>query len=56
MGHSSPFVSSCTRRQWARRRGARTRRAWLALSLPMMFSLAVVAAGAIAFLAGHGSF
>jgi hypothetical protein len=53
MGQSSPFVSSCTRRQLARRRG-RARRAWLWVPMPLTLGLVLVSAATAAFLAGHG--
>lgn len=54
MGHSSPFMSSCTRRQWARRRG-RSRRSWMWMPGPFALIVVVVGAGVLAFLAGHGT-
>jgi hypothetical protein len=53
MGQSSPFLSSCNRRQLARRRG-RSRRAWLWVPMPLTLSLVALLAGVAAFLAGHG--
>jgi hypothetical protein len=55
MGHSSPFVSSCTRRQWARRRSGRSRRSWIWMPIPLTLGMVVVAVGVVAFLAGHGA-
>ncbi len=53
MGHSSPFMSSCSRRQWARRRG-RARRSWLMAPASMLLTVTVLGIGLLAFLAGRG--
>ena len=56
MGHSSPFVSSCSRRQWARRRSSRSRRSWIWVPLRFGITALVVAVSAVAVVAGRGGF
>ncbi|HWD64454.1 MAG TPA: hypothetical protein VG405_04720 [Solirubrobacteraceae bacterium] len=56
MGHSSPFVSSCTRRQWARRRSSRSRRSWMWSGMQVAVTVLVVAGGVAAVVAGRGGF
>jgi hypothetical protein len=56
MGHSSPFVSSCSRRQWARRRSGRSRRAGVWMPLPLLATVLAIAVGVAAFVAARGGF
>jgi hypothetical protein len=56
MSGSSPFLSSCSRRQWARRRGGRSRNLVVARFGPALLTLGVVLAGTAAFVAGRGGF
>jgi hypothetical protein len=55
MGDASPFLSSCSRRQWARRRGGRARYGLLARLGPALLATTFVLVGAAAFLAGRGA-
>jgi hypothetical protein len=50
----SLFVSSCSRRQWARRRGRWSRRAWYGALFPGLVALSMAAVAAGAFFAGRG--
>jgi hypothetical protein len=54
MGDSSPFLSSCSRRQWARRRGGRGRYAVIARFGPALLATSFVLVAAAAFVAGRG--
>ncbi len=54
MSESSLFLSSCTRRQLARRRSGRVRSALISRLVPMLLTVSVVLAGAAAFMAGRG--
>jgi hypothetical protein len=54
MGDSSLFLSSCSRRQWARRRGGRARYAVYARVGPVLLGVSVVLVGTAAFAAARG--
>jgi hypothetical protein len=54
MGESSPFLSSCSRRQLARRRPGRLRRSWYAAVPSVLLTATIAAVGALAYLAGSG--
>jgi hypothetical protein len=51
MDGESPFISSCSRRELARRRWSRS-----LVRYQLMMSLLIVALGTTAFLAGRGTF
>jgi hypothetical protein len=55
MGQSGPFVSTCSRRQLARRRSLRWRRGLFGAVIPALFTATFVLAGTAAFFAGRGS-
>ena len=55
MGQPGPFVSTCSRRQLARRRSPRWRRGWFVAMTPTLVTASFVAAGFAAFFAGRGS-
>jgi hypothetical protein len=52
MDESSLFISTCSRRELARRR---PRRGWWSLAMPALITLAIVLAGMAAYVAGRGS-
>ena len=55
MSHSKLFVSSCTRREWSRRRsGSRRTAGAVGLGHPMLLALVFVLVCGGAFLAGRG--
>ena len=54
MGDSSPFLSSCSRRQLARRRGWRARYNLISRFGPALLASTFVLVGMAAFLAGRG--
>ena len=54
MGDSSPFLSSCSRRQWARRRGGRARYSVIARLGPALLATSFLLVGMAAFVAGRG--
>jgi len=53
MSDSSLFLSSCSRREWARRRGGRSRFAIGALVVPGLVTVSIVLAVTVVVLAGH---
>jgi hypothetical protein len=54
MDDSSPFLSSCTRRQWAKRRGSRVRHGVVARLLPALLATTLVLVWFGAFVVGRG--
>jgi len=54
MGDSSPFLSSCSRRQWARRRGGRARYSFVGRFGPALLATSLLVVGMAAFVAGRG--
>ncbi len=54
MDDSSVFLSSCSRRQLARRRGGRGRYGMFVRLGPMLLGMSMVLVGTAAFVAGRG--
>ncbi len=54
MGVLNPFLSSCSRRQWARRRGSRARHSLTARFGSALLATSFVLLGMVAFVAGRG--
>jgi hypothetical protein len=53
MSESSLFLSSCSRREWARRRGGRSRYRLSAMVIPGLVTLSLVLAVTVVVLAGR---